>query len=316
MRRIGWSSLGASALAAVLLAGTAATAAAGVSAQGARLAPAAASCRSAAQPKGHYLGLVAHDLPPSTTYLKRFTKAAGLKPDLFTYFQNFGKPFVASDACMVTGQGALPFIQIEPFRPYTVSSIANGHWDSYLKSYAAAVKAFGARIALGFGHEMNGGWYQWGFGHVPPRTFIAAWRHIHRVFAAAGVTNVKWVWTINRAVHPPKLWWPGKKYVNWVGISGYYRHADDRWAHLFNSTLANVAKFSTKPILIAETAVGPFPERARMIKNFFAGLKRHRQLLGFTWFDLNKTENWQLEGDKLAVAAFKKAAPSYLRQRR
>ncbi len=77
-----------------------------------------------------------------------------------------------------------------------------------------------------------------------------------------------------------------------------------------------MAKFSTKPILIAETAVGPFPRRAKMIKNFFAGLKRHRQLLGFTWFDLNKTENWQLEGDKPAVAAFKQAAPSYLSQRR
>ena len=79
--------------------------------------------------------------------LKRFVKAAGVKPNLITYFRNFGKEFDASDACMATGQGALPFIQIEPFRPYTVSSIANGHWDSYLKSYAAAVKAFRARIA-------------------------------------------------------------------------------------------------------------------------------------------------------------------------
>jgi mannan endo-1,4-beta-mannosidase len=317
MRRLGWSSLGASALAAVLLlAGTTATATASVSGQGARLASAAGSCSSAPKPKGHYLGLVTHDLPPSTTYLKKFAKATGVKPNLITYFQNFGKPFVASDACMATGQGALPFIQIEPFRPYTVSGIANGDWDSYLRAYAAAVKAFGARIALGFGHEMNGGWYQWGFGHVPPATFIAAWKHIHDVFAAAGVTNVKWVWTINRGVHPPKLWWPGKKYVTWVGISGYYRHSDDRWAHVFNSTLANVAKFSSKPILIAETAVGPFRNRARMITNFFAGLKRHRQLLGFTWFDLSKSENWRLEGDKPAVAAFKKAAPGYLRQTR
>ena len=59
--------------------------------------------------EGHYLVLVAHDLPPSTTYLKRFAKATGVRPTLITYFQNFGKPFSASDACMVTGQGALPF---------------------------------------------------------------------------------------------------------------------------------------------------------------------------------------------------------------
>jgi Glycosyl hydrolase family 26 len=313
---------GISALSAVLLAGSttpavagsAATTTAGTGGQATSLA--ATTCTSAPKPSGHYLGLVAHNLPPSTTYLHRFVRAAGVRPNLITYFQNFGKPFVPSDACMVTGQRALPFIQIEPFRPFTVPSIARGDWDAYLRTYAKAVKAFGARIALGFGHEMNGGWYQWGWGHVPPATFIAAWRHIHNVFAAASVTNVIWVWTINRAMHPPHLWWPGRKYVNWVGISGYYRHPDDRWAHVFNSTLANVAKFSSKPILIAETAVGPFPRRARMISNFFAGLKRHRKLLGFTWFDLNKSENWQLEDDRAAVAAFKKAAPWYLRMTR
>jgi len=327
MRRPGWSSLGTSALAAVLLAGTAATATASTAATATAsiaatatagadsraMSLAATTCTSAPRPSGHYLGLVAHDLPPSATYLHRFVRAAGVRPNLITYFQNFGKPFMPSDACMVISRGKLPFIQIEPFRPFTVPSIARGDSDAYLKAYAKAVKAFGARIALGFGHEMNGGWYQWGWGHVPPATFIAAWRHIHNIFAAANVTNVIWVWTINRAVHPPHLWWPGKKYVNWVGISGYYRHPDDRWAHVFNSTLANVAKFSSKPILIAETAVGPFSRRPRMISNFFAGLKRHRKLLGFTWFDLNKSEDWQLEGDKPAVAAFKKAAPSYLR---
>ena len=322
MLRLGWSSLGINALTAVLLAGSTAPAAARTTATvtagtGDRVTSlAATTCTSAPKPSGHYLGLVAHNLPSSTTYLHRFVRAAGVKPNLITYFQNFGKPFVPSDACMVTGQRALPLIQIEPFRPFTVPSIARGDWDAYLRAYAKAVKAFGARIALSFGHEMNGGWYQWGWGHVPPVTFIAAWRHIHNVFAAANVTNVIWVWTINRAMHAPHLWWPGKKYVNWIGISGYYRHPDDRWAHVFHSTLANVAKFSSKPILIAEAAVGPFRRRARMISNFFAGLKRHRKLLGFTWFDLNKSENWQLEGDRPAVAAFKKAAPSYVRMTR
>lgn len=77
-----------------------------------------------------------------------------------------------------------------------------------------------------------------------------------------------------------------------------------------------MAKFTSAPILMAETAVGPFPNRATMIANFFAGLTRHYQLLGFTWFDINKTENWQLEGDYSAAAAYKKAAPAYLRLKR
>ncbi len=102
MRRVGWRSLGTSALAAVLLAGStapavaspAATASAGTGGQSTSLA--ATTCASAPKPSRHYLGLVAHDLPPSTTYLHRFVRAAGVKPNLITYFQNFGKPFVPS----------------------------------------------------------------------------------------------------------------------------------------------------------------------------------------------------------------------------
>lgn len=115
---------------------------------------------------------------------------------------------------------------------------------------------------------------------------------------------------------PPKQWWPGSKYVTWVGIFAYFRHPYDRWAIVFSSTLASVVKFSTAPILIAETAVGPWRDRPRMIRNLFAGLTRHYQLPGFTYFDLNKssqTEDWRLDGHKQADAAFKKGAPAYLR---
>ena len=36
----------------------------------------------------------------------------------------------------------------------------------------------------------------------PPRAYVAAWRHVHAVFAAAGATNVRWVWTPEPPEHP------------------------------------------------------------------------------------------------------------------
>ena len=314
LRRPGRVALSTGVLTALLLAGMATPAAAGSSGPGPSLPAAAGACRSAPAPGGHYLGLVARDLPTRTKYLGRFANAVGVRPNLITYFRPFGQPFSVRDACMVARQGALPFIQIEPWAPYTVGSIANGHWDSYLRAYARAVRAYGARIALGFGHEMNGTWYPWAYGHVPAATFVAAWRRIHDIFAAAGATNVIWIWTINRAEHPPRQWWPGRKYVTWVGISGYFRHPFDRWGIIFNSTLASIAKFTNAPVLIAETAVGPWPDRPTMIRSLFAGLTGHPRLLGFTYFDLDKTENWRLEGHPRAVAAFRKFALAYVRR--
>jgi len=71
-----------------------------------------------------------------------------------------------------------------------------GQLCTYLRSYADAVIAFGHPVILSFGHEMNGTWYSWGYGHPPPATFVAAWRHIVRIFRAAGAANVTWLWTV------------------------------------------------------------------------------------------------------------------------
>ena len=51
-----------------------------------------------------------------------------------------------------------------------------------------------------------------------------------------------------------------------------------------------------------------------MIRSLFAGLTGHPRLLGFTYFDLDKTENWRLEGHPRAVAAFRKFALAYVRR--
>ena len=68
----------------------------------------------------------------------------------------------------------------------SLAAIASGRYDAYLRSYAAAVKAFGSQVILSFGHEMNGYWYSWGYRHTSPAAFVAAWRHIVTVFRAVG----------------------------------------------------------------------------------------------------------------------------------
>jgi hypothetical protein len=60
------------------------------------------------------------------------------------------------------------------------------------------VRAVRGTVALSFGHEMNGYWYDWGYRDVSPASFIRAWRVIHAVFASAGARNVIWLWTVNK----------------------------------------------------------------------------------------------------------------------
>jgi nucleotide-binding universal stress UspA family protein len=71
-------------------------------------------------------------------------------------------------------------VQLEP-KGVTLASIAAGGSDAYLRSYADAVVAFGHPVILSFGHEMNGNWYPWGYGH-------ASSAH-HRAVTASGSTG-------------------------------------------------------------------------------------------------------------------------------
>ena len=75
-------------------------------------------------------------------------------------------------------------MQINP-KDVSLAAIASGHYDSYLRSYAEAVRSYRGPVILSFGHEMNGSWYSWGYRHTSPAVFVAAWRHIVTLFRAA-----------------------------------------------------------------------------------------------------------------------------------
>jgi Glycosyl hydrolase family 26 len=233
-----------------------------------------------------------------------FTHATGVFPSIVEYYQAFGKDFSSLNAGHVAYVGARPLIQIDPHR-ISMTAIAAGQYDAYLKKYASAVKAFGHPVLLSFGHEMNGTWSSWSEPFTKPSDFIAAWRHIHDVFTAQKVTNVQWTWDVSHAYgnKGPAPWWPGSKYVDWIGIDGYLR-PHQTFAQQFWGTINLVRKLAKKPVFIAETAVAPGPTQVQQIKDLFNGaIERHLRAL--IWFDVNKKKPWQLNANTAASAAFK-----------
>ena len=155
--------------------------------------------------------------------------------------------------------GVVPFVQIDPTAS-SINGIANGTYDDYLRSYADSVRDFRHAVIIGFGHEMNASWYPWGYKHVLAATFVGAWRHIVTLFRQEGAENVTWLWTLQAdepGTGPIASWWPGANYVTWVGIDGYYYRPADTFTSVFGTTINQVRTFTSKPVLLSETAVGP-----------------------------------------------------------
>jgi mannan endo-1,4-beta-mannosidase len=264
----------------------------------------------------HYVGVALARTSPD--YLNGFEQTTGLKPGIVEIYQAFGQPFPSSWAGTLLARGILPLIQLNPHL-VTLEAIAAGRYDRYLSQYAAAVRALGGPVGLSFGHEMNGTWYWWGYRHVLPAVFVAAWRHIHQVFAAEGAQKVIWVWSVVRntpgdpRVSPAlRPWWPGGAYVNWVGLDIYYYNPKVTFQGEFVPTITAVRGFTDDPILLTETAVPNQSGQVRQIADLFAGVQASH-LLGIIWYNENVLHTWQLDKSRrAAIAAFRRGAAGLL----
>ena len=223
----------------------------------------------------------------------------------------------ASFAAQAAAHGATTLVQLDPEK-ISLTAIADGQFDPYLKKFAAAVKAFGHPVVLSFGHEMNGYWYTWANGNTDPTTFVQAWRHMVDVVRSAGAANVTWLWTVNVVESPqipdPKDWWPGPSYVDWVGIDGYYHSTSDSFSQVFGPTIVDVRNLSRNvPILISETGADTPAVQQHAVTDVFAGVRTYG-LLGFLWFDINKPgQNWRITSPRV-FTAFRQQTQRFFRR--
>jgi hypothetical protein len=147
---------------------------------------------------------------------------------------------------------------------------------------------------------MNGNWYPWGSSDTSPASFVAAWRLVHALFAAAGATRVIWIWNpnvINPAHVALKPYYPGDSYVSWAGLTGYFPMSGPAtFSALFGPTMTEIRHFTGKPFIIIETAVQTRPGESGCVRSLIHGVQHHRDVLGFAWFEYdNAGVNWSLE---------------------
>jgi mannan endo-1,4-beta-mannosidase len=264
-----------------------------------------------------YLGAFAKGVPESYVPMETFARDTGEHPNLALYYSGWYESFRPAFAVQAKQHGAVPFIQIDP-AGIDFRAIVGGAYDTYLETFATDVASYGATtgqgVIIGFGHEMNGSWFPWGYRHVTPGLFVAAWRHIVDVFRQQGAYDVTWLWTVNiidkgNGIPSPTRWWPGSSYVTWIGIDGYFLKPSWKFASLFGPTIKDLRALTFDPILVAETGASPAAGQPAKIADLFAGVRAYG-LLGFVWFDAKGTQDWRLNGTE-SFNAFRQGARTF-----
>jgi beta-mannanase len=251
---------------------------------------------------------------------------AGKQVSMYVLYKSFywDPDFPTAQANAVVAKGMMPFMTWEPFNPsngtdqpeYALARIAGGNFDPMINRWAQQIKAWNHPMYLRFAAEMNGDWFPWSIGINGNSSgdYINAWRHVHDIFAANGVSNVKWVWNPNvngaQRVALASVY-PGDGYVDMVGIDGYNWGTSASWASwqsptsVFGSTLNEVRAITRRPVMIGETSSAEAGgSKAQWIDEFFSFLKANQDIRAFVWFNYNKETDWRIESSSGAQAAF------------
>ncbi len=286
--------------------------------------------------KGLLLGVFAPTLPrkgqtvSDTAALASFDHAVGHKATLTVAYLNWGSPFPARYVSDAAKAGARTVLELEPRGKGvpTLAQLAAGRGDSWLSSFAASLAATGDPITVSFGPEMNGSWYAYGSGTAGD--YVRAFRHVHDVLLkdlgrdltpARAASLLRFMWqpsAIHNSTPSPLRYWPGAKYVNLIGLDGYYYVPADTFHVIFSRTIGLLRKLSPRTgIMIGETAVGPMTgHQPAGIKDLFAGIERNH-LAGLIWFNRNQTgifygqgkrvyhQDWRLQDHPAALRAFR-----------
>jgi mannan endo-1,4-beta-mannosidase len=231
--------------------------------------------------------------------------------DVFMNWQNVSPTTGVRWLNWARSRGAAPMIALNPTTTPTLSQIAHGSQDGYLRPWAKAMAAWGHPILLRLFPEMNlsGHSYAPGTRGQTTTQFRYAWRHVYNLFHANGATNVKFVWNPYRLYGGKityKSLWPGGSYVNWVALDAYnYDDATHKfsWPYdLFAPSVTRIRSFTTKPLLIAEIGCTQKSYKPTWISRAPAAMQR----LGakaMVWFNENMKHDWRLDSSSASLSS-------------
>jgi beta-mannanase len=222
----------------------------------------------------------------------------------------------------VAERGSVPEITWEPWRSvkpvrvqprYRLRNIISGRFDTYVRTWAETLAAYGQPVRLRFAQEMNGSWYPWSEQANGNRRgeFVRAWIHVHDVFGAAGATNVEWVWS-PAAITMTFEQYPGDAYVDMVSLNVFNGGLQLRYtgwrplSDLIDRALEQLHAIAPgKPVELSEVGCAEDGgSKSAWIVEMFAMLRRRPEITSVIWYDLVKGSDWRVASSRQAAAAF------------
>ena len=211
---------------------------------------------------GHFESSIDHRLSIVQTFTSWQTASGGSVPfptQFVSYAETIGAtPMITWQPEQAVDAGQSPGGLLSDQPNFSLAQLSSGRYDSYIRSWAEAAKAFGRVVYVRLMHEMNDSTYPWSVGvngNTNAQEYVTAWRHIVGIFQAEGAANVQFVWCVGaRPSSPnPVEYFPGDGYTSWISLDGYNRGKPwQSFTSIFSKAYAEITAVSSLPVMIAE----------------------------------------------------------------
>lgn len=142
--------------------------------------------------------------------------------------------------------------------------ILEGDYDTYLDKFSTRISALNRPVFICFAPEADNKLHLWSVnGENSSHSFKAAWKYVHNFFDRTRQNNVIWVWNPGKA-NAVSAYFPGKEYVDWIGINILNNSAANLSAGLYDihqiyEPYRKLPAFRTGlPVMLTE--MGPVPD--------------------------------------------------------
>jgi beta-mannanase len=249
--------------------------------------------------------------PEQKRALREFESAIGTRLAIVHHYVPAGRS-VSWNPAWHLSRNQIPLITLGGLNS---GEVLDGTHDRYLTSIGRSVSELGRPVFISYGAEMDGesnrAWV------VSPSAYVSAWRHIHDLFDG---TRTVWVWAPNasafsRGVAP--RYYPGDRYVDWIGADGYNWAAcrGDPWeefSEIFEGFYAWGSR-TGKPLMVAETGTVEDPtyplRKAEWLARAGNTIKTSMPALkAFVYFHSDRDCPWWLDSSQESLNAFRDLA--------
>jgi hypothetical protein len=280
--------------------------------------------------------LTGNQAPWDMSAVTKFEEGAHKKASMVQFFQPFANcnpgcsfyRFPTSPLESIRSHGSIPVLSWssqsipstnnEP--DFQLADVISGRYDTYIREFATAAKAWNHPYFLRFNWEMNGRWFPWheGVNGNQAGESAKAWRHVHDIFSAVGSNNATWVWCPNveysGSTSLASLY-PGDSYVDWTCLDGYNWGTNpakpDRWKsfdQVYKPTYQKIVETiaPSKPMMIGEVASTEYGgSKAAWIKDMLIKIPSdYKQIRALLWFDkFDSNMDWPVETSSSATTA-------------